>query len=108
MYKSKFVRKTRMVNGIEVKCKPLTKTAVRRISSNISELLSEPPSPMRNQAISNNRQRLREMGARPWNFEIDELRGWLDAYLSDDLERFEAELLRQRMRFPLFESVFRI
>lgn len=108
MYKSKFVQKTRLVNGIEVKCKPLTKAAVRRLSSNITELLFEPPSKMRDQAIKNNEQKLREMGVKVRNFDTGELRVWLKAYLSDDLERFETQLLKQRSGFPLFDSIFRI
>ena len=108
MYKSKFVQKTRLVNGIEVKCKPLTKTAVRRLSSNITELLLQPPSEMRDQGIKNNKQKLREMGVKVRNFDKGELRAWLKAYLSDDLEQFETELLKQRSRFPLFDSIFRI
>ena len=108
MYKSKFVQKTRLVNGIEVKCKPLTKTAVRRLSSNITGLLLESPSEMRDQGIKNNRQKLREMGVKVNSFEIPELTAWLKAYLSDDLERFETQLLKQRSGFPLFDSIFRI
>ena len=108
MYKSKFVSQTRMVNGIEVKSKPISKSVVRRLAANLEEHWSTEPSELRDQAIRNNQQRLREMGIKVRSFDQTELKGWLKAYLSDDLEQYETKLLRERSRFPLFEEIFSI
>ena len=88
VYKSKFVRNTRIVNGIEVKCKPLSKSAVKRISKNLELLLNDEPSEMRTQAINNNKRKLAEMGIPPFDNTRVRL-AWCDAYLDDSLEQWE-------------------
>ena len=109
MYQSKFVSKFRMVDGIKIKCKPLSKTAVKRLASNLSELDKQPFSEMKAQAFRNNRLKLREMGIRVSNFDSNqELLAWCQAYQNDQLEQFESQLLKQRSGFPIFDSVFRI
>lgn len=88
VYKSKFVRKTRMVNGIEVKCKPLSKSVVKRVAANLESLLKDEPSEMRTQAINNNKRKLAEMGIPPFDNTRVRL-AWCDAYLDDSLEQWE-------------------